>query len=47
MNNDFKTTDYYWVSDLVFVVSDVKPHTILTVEKLWGKRLNKDFFYVD
>jgi len=47
MNNDFKTADYYWVSDLVFVVSDVKPHTILTVEKLWGKRLNKDFFYVD
>jgi hypothetical protein len=47
MNNDFKAADYYWVSDLVFVVTSGKPQTIVTVEKLWGKSLNKDFFFVD
>jgi hypothetical protein len=47
ISNDFSETDYYWVSDLVFVVTKRKPQTIVTVEKLWGKSLNKDFFYAD
>ena len=47
INNDFKAADYYWVSDLVFVVTRDKPQTIVTVEKLWGKGLNNDFFFED
>jgi len=47
ISNDFSEADYYWVSDLVFVVTNRKPQTIVTVEKLWGKSLNKDFFYAD
>ncbi|HCE42867.1 MAG TPA: hypothetical protein DET40_04915 [Lentisphaeria bacterium] len=47
INNDFQDVDYYWVSDLVFVVTRLKPRTIVTVEKLWGKGLNKDFFLVE
>lgn len=47
MNNDFKAADYYWVNDLVFVVIGEKPQAIVTVEKLWGKSLNKDFFFLD
>ena len=47
MNNDFKAADYYWISDLVFVVTRGKPQTIITIEKLWGKSLNKDFFFVN
>jgi len=47
IQNDFKETEYYWVSDLVFVATCENPKAIVTVEKLWGKSLNKDFFYVD
>lgn len=47
IDNDFKEAAYYWVSDIVFVVASGKPKTIVTIEKLWGKNLNKDFFFVD
>jgi len=47
INNNFKAACYYWVSDLVFVVTEEEPQTIVTVEKLWGKDLNKDFFFAD
>ena len=47
LNNSFKGVDYFWVSDLVFVVTKDKPQTMVTVEKLWGKALNKDFFFTD
>ena len=47
ISNQFTEADYYWVSDLVFVVTRQKPRTIVTVEKLWGKSLNRDFFLLD
>ena len=47
MSNDFTEADYYWGSDLVFVVTRAEPQTIVTVEKLWGKSLNRDFFLAD
>jgi hypothetical protein len=47
MNNDYNEMDYYWVSDTIFVVSKSQPRTIVTVEKLWKKSLNKEFFYAD
>ena len=47
MNNDNNEMDYYWVSDIIFVVSKSQPRTIVTIEKLWKKSLNKDFFYAD
>jgi len=46
-NNNFEEADYYWNSDLVFVTTRKEPKTILSVEKLWGKSLNKDFFLAD
>jgi hypothetical protein len=46
INNDFKDADYYLVNDLIFVVSCKGPKTIVTVERLWDKCLNKDFFFV-
>lgn len=45
INHDFNEVDYYWINELVFVVTKRKPRTIVTIEKLWGKQLNTDFFY--
>jgi hypothetical protein len=47
MNNNCNEAEYYWNSDLVFVTTRKEPKTILSVEKLWGKSLNKDFFLSD
>jgi hypothetical protein len=46
-NNDYNEMEYYWNNDIIFVVSKSQPRTIVTVEKLWKKSLNKDFFYAD
>jgi len=43
-NHDFAEADYYWLNELVFVVGRREPRAIVTVEKLWGKKLNEDFF---
>jgi hypothetical protein len=47
IKNRFIKADYYWVAGLIFVVAGDNPKTIVTVEKLSGKRLNKDYFYAD
>ncbi|MBU2964926.1 hypothetical protein Q4508_15235 [Amphritea sp. 2_MG-2023] len=44
ISNNYNYVDYYWVGDLVFVVTSNQPKTIVTVERLWGKKLNEDFF---
>lgn len=47
ISNQFRECGYWLNQDLVFVTSIEKPPTIVTVEKLWGKKLGRDFFYVD
>lgn len=46
-NNNFEEADYYWISDFVLVATKKEPKTIMSVEKLQGKALNKDFFLVN
>jgi hypothetical protein len=47
INNEFKDAEYYLINDLVFVVTKDEQRTIVTVEKLWEKRLNIDFFFCE
>ncbi len=47
LRNKVMPVDYYYSNGFIFVATQETPPTILTVELSMGKKLGKDFFYIE